>query len=288
VETELWSGYLGTARRKGRQQTNRTYRHRATSRLYRLAGESATEVHSIIQLVEALSGLSADEITDPALITAVQMTAELDQVLFPLNKKSTQKEPQRWSNELHVQGVSGQLLNSLRSAVVDGHTATMRAKKAVACLLFVSGKPMAEIEAILTQFSGAFGGAAGPVRGVAARSSDLLPVAARVAEILLPALDLGDRVGRLVVRLTYGVPGSVADLAREAGADLLRGDYCALAQRGLGDPSIIAKTDDGALLAAVGGDGSKVTIVRAAAERAGTRRAEAAKASAPVLEAYIA
>jgi hypothetical protein len=91
-----------------------------------------------------------------------------------------------------------------------------------------------------------------------------------------------------VVRLTYGVPGSVADLAREAGADLLRGDYCALAQRGLGDPSVIAKTDDGALLAAVGGDWSKVAIVRAAAERANTRRAKAAKASAPVLEAYIA
>ena len=36
VETELRRGYSGTARRKGRQQTNRTYCHRATSRLYRL------------------------------------------------------------------------------------------------------------------------------------------------------------------------------------------------------------------------------------------------------------
>src|SRR6516164_1188930 len=35
VETELWSGYLGTARRKGRQQITRAYRHRATSRLYK-------------------------------------------------------------------------------------------------------------------------------------------------------------------------------------------------------------------------------------------------------------
>jgi hypothetical protein len=36
VETELRRGYSGTARRKGRQQTNQTYRHRATFRLYRL------------------------------------------------------------------------------------------------------------------------------------------------------------------------------------------------------------------------------------------------------------
>jgi len=35
VETELRRGYSGTARRKGRQQTNRAYCHRATSRLYR-------------------------------------------------------------------------------------------------------------------------------------------------------------------------------------------------------------------------------------------------------------
>jgi hypothetical protein len=35
VETELRRGYSGTARRKGRQQTNQTYGHRATSRLYR-------------------------------------------------------------------------------------------------------------------------------------------------------------------------------------------------------------------------------------------------------------
>jgi hypothetical protein len=172
--------------------------------------------------------------------------------------------------------------------VDDGHTATLRAKKAVACLLFVSGRPMAEIETVLTQFGGAFGGAAGPVRSVAARSSDLIPVAARVAEILHPTLDLGDRVGRLVVRLTYGVPGSVADMAREAGADLLRGDYCALGQAGLGDPSAVAATDDATLLAAVAMDRNKVAIVRAAAERVATRHAEAAKVSTPVLEAYVA
>ena len=40
VETELRRGYSGTARRKGRTQTNRTYRHRATSRLYRFVYRS--------------------------------------------------------------------------------------------------------------------------------------------------------------------------------------------------------------------------------------------------------
>ena len=35
METELRRGYSGTAKRKRRQQTNRTYCHRATSLLYR-------------------------------------------------------------------------------------------------------------------------------------------------------------------------------------------------------------------------------------------------------------
>ena len=34
METESWSVNCGTARRKGRKQLRRTYRHRATSRLY--------------------------------------------------------------------------------------------------------------------------------------------------------------------------------------------------------------------------------------------------------------
>ncbi len=36
METGLRPGYLGTAKRKGRQQTNQTYCYRATSLLYRL------------------------------------------------------------------------------------------------------------------------------------------------------------------------------------------------------------------------------------------------------------
>jgi hypothetical protein len=123
---------------------------------------------------------------------------------------------------------------------------------------------------------------------VAARCSDLLPVAAQVAEILHPTLDLGDRVGRLVLRLTYGIPGSMTDLARHAGADLLRGDYCALAHGGLSEPSAIAGADEATLLRAVGGDREKVSVVRTAGERVAARRAEMARVLKPALPAYVA
>lgn len=117
-----------------------------------------------------------------------------------------------------MQSISGVLLSVLRQRVADTHQATMRAKRAAACLLFVSGQPMTEIETILGQFGGAFGGAAGPIRSASSRTCDLLPTAARIAEILHPELDLAERVNRLAIRLTYGVPSAAVNLAENAAA----------------------------------------------------------------------
>lgn len=256
--------------------------------LGRLAGESAVEVASIVNLVACLRSLQPAQISDPVLIVAAQTTAELDQVLFPINKKSTQKEPQLWPNELQGQGVPWPVLSALQQNITEGHQATLRAKKAVACLLFVSGQPMTDIEAKLTQFGGAFGGAAGPIRGVAARTCDLLPAAARVAEILHPTLDLNDRISRLVIRLTYGVSGPVVDLAREVGAELLRGDYRRLELASLCEPGTIDAANDDAILACVDGSEDKLRLVQEAGRRIAQRRTRLEQATRPVLEAYIA
>jgi hypothetical protein len=256
--------------------------------LGRLAGETATEVETIVRFVNGFSLLGPDDITDPALVTAVQTAAELDQVLFPMNKKSTQKEPQLWPAELRQQGISGWLIGALGQFVTDSFQSTLRAKKAVACLLFVSGRPMTDIERIVTQFGGASGGAAGPVRAVAARTCDLLPTAARVAEILHPTLDLGDRVGRLTTRLMLGIPGPAVALARVAGSDLLRGDYCRLAIAGLCSIETINAADDQALLACVDNDRRKVALIRRAVLTMSARQDETPLIAGPLLDAYVA
>jgi replicative superfamily II helicase len=256
--------------------------------LGRLAGESAAEVGSIVALVDCLSGLQPEQITDPVLIVAAQTTIEVDQVLFPINKKSTQKEPQLWPNELRGQGIPGGILGALQRGVADLLQATLRAKKAVACLLFVSGRPMNEIEGVMTQFGGAFGGAAGPIRSVSTRTCDLMPVAARIAEILHPTLNLGDRVSRLAVRLTHGVPAAAVDLAEQGGTDLLRGDYRRLAEARLCEPDHIEAATDGQILACVDLDKKKLALVRDLAKRIAERRAQAVKTSTPILDAYVA
>ena len=180
------------------------------------------------------------------------------------------------------------MLNAFQRGITEAHQATLRAKKAVACLLFVSGRAMNEIEKLLTQFGGTFDGAAGPIRAVAARTCDLLPVAARVAEILHPTLDLGDRVRRLAIRLTHGLPAVAVDLAQLAGADLLRGDYCRLAAAHLCDPEQINAASDEQILACVDKDKRKLELVRDVARRIAKQREHAATPKVPVLDAYVA
>lgn len=238
--------------------------------LGRFAGEAGVQVESIIRLVAAFTALAPAEVTDPALIAATQLTTEVDNVFFPMNRKSKHKEPQTWFGALATQGISGLLMRTLQRFVTDAHTATLRAKKAAASLFWISPTPLAKIEAALTQHGGAFDGAAGAVRSVASRTCDLLPVVAHVAELIHPELKLSERVSRLLIRLELGVPGAIVELARHAGTTLTRSDYHDLLQAGLNTAEAIEAAADADILHQIGGDEEKLQVVRAAA--AATRR----------------
>lgn len=260
--------------------------------LGRIAGEGGVEVASVLRISSALRGAGAAEINDPTLIAATQVSVELDDVYFPMNKKSVKhhhKEPQMWRSELIGQHIPGSVTNALWANYDEEHVPTLRAKKAVASLLFISGRPIAEIERILTQFGGGGDGAAGAIRQGAARTCDILPTVARIAAILYPDVDLnmGQRVERLLVRLTYGVPAAAVDLAREAGATLTRGDYCELVRHDLAAIRNIVDAGDERLLAALGGDRQKAEIVREAARLAAVRVSSAEPVRLPILEPYV-
>lgn len=230
--------------------------------LGRLAGEAGVEVESIVRLVEALRSVTADEVNDPTLITATQLTMELDHVLFPINKKGVNKEAQTWMSEIRRQHVPPGVLRALQRAVKDEVQAALRAKKAVSCLLWIADLPMSTIEDTLTRHGGKFDGASGPVLGVRARTGDLLPVVARVAEIIHPALDLGQRVTRILTRLEVGVPPAAVDLASHAGNRLSRGDYRRLLAIGMCEIEAIEKCSDEDLLQVLSGSAVKLTAVR--------------------------
>lgn len=252
--------------------------------LGRLAGESAVEVETLIRAVDCLRALHAEEVTDPALIAIAQTSAELDAVYFPINRRSTQKEPQYWMNELGRQGISRTILADLRRNMTEAMQDTVRAKKAVACLYYVSGMGMEEIERAMGQFGGAFDGAAGPIRGVTGRTCDVLPMIARAAEVLHAGVDLQERTERLLLRVSLGIQGPAVNLGRYVGSELDRADYRRLCEARLTEREALAGADDRTLLPLVGNDARKVAAVRDAIARWRAARPPAPPAAA--LPAY--
>lgn len=229
-----------------------------------LAGESAIEVESLLRAIDCIRALAPAELSDPALVAISQVSTELGDVYFPMNKKSTQKEPQHWAGELRAQGISPAILNRFGRNVTEGHEATLRAKKAVACLFYVSGMPMEEIEKTMTQFGGGFDGAAGPIRNVTSRTIDVLPMVARAAEIIHPELDLSKRTARIAIRLDLGITAPAVELAQFVGRDLERSDYRALCNAGIADCEALSGVSDDGLAKVVGGSSQKLLAIREA------------------------
>lgn len=240
--------------------------------LGRAATEGGVEVETVTRLVDALRPLDPAATKDATLVTLAQLAVEFDDFPFPYNKRSTAKEPQEWPRQLARQGVPATLLQQLHRAVRDEHTATLRAKRAVACLLWMTDQPLATIERALTQFMGA-SDAAGPIRAVRARTGDVLPAVIRVASLLHPSLDLALRQERLLVQLELGLPPAAVDLALLAGDKLARADYLRLLRVGLCTVDAIERREDDVLLGCVDGSREKLRVlhraVRDAHEREG-------------------
>lgn len=251
--------------------------------LGRLAGESAVEVETLLRAIDCLRNLSAEQITDPALIAISQGSVELDAVFFPINKSSKFKEPQHWVGELSKQGIPQSVLAKL-GAGVELEKKTVRAKRAVSCLYYISGTGMEEIERAIGQFGGALGGSAGPIRSVASRTCDVLPLIARTAQLLHPSLELQPRVARLLLRLELGIPGTAVDLARYAERTLDRADYRRLSEAKLTDCNSLAEAKDDTLLPLLGKDVRKISALRQAVALWRTTRSDRPTTGLPIYQ----
>jgi helicase len=253
---------LGELVRHGLVSVDGSGRHKLTE-LGSIAGQTGLEVGSVVRLVAVLRHIRPDEISDPVLVAAVQQTLELDAVNVPMNKK-TPKEAQTWLGLLRGQGILESVLSAFASEIREGHEQGARAKRTVAALAFIGGEGMSTIEKRMQAHGGGFGGSAGPIRGIAARTCDVIGTAGRIATMLHAGLELGGRIERLQVRLTLGIPGSVVDLGREAGQELSRGDYLALASAGLTTAERIREASDDEILACVEQSKDRMRIVREA------------------------
>jgi len=252
-----------------------------------LAGERGVEVETITRLIEILKPVPANEITDPLLIAATQLSVELDQIYVPVNHKGPGKEMESWKGELRNQSVHSSVLSRL-GQVSELKIAASRYKKAVACLLWVGNNSVADIEKIMTRHGGFFDGFSGPLRSTATRTRDILMTTARVAEILNPGLQLEERAGILFTRLEVGVPSKLFDLAKHVGTLFSRADYQQFLKADCcGIEDIVLKEDD-ELLLMLGGDANKLLILKDACLKLKEKNFFAENVTAPTIPLYEA
>jgi hypothetical protein len=140
-----------------------------------------------------------------------------------------------------------------------------RAKKAVACLLWMHGVPAEQLERIVMQHY-PDRSAIGPIRAVASRTQDVIGAIVDMAAVIHPDADLAPLAELLPVQLELGVPAAMASLAA-AGADLLREHYLNLARAGLTTAEQIDQADDQTLLKHVGGARQRMRSLREAARQ---------------------
>lgn len=196
----------------------------------RLCGEAGIEADSVVRLIDAFRGVVYDRITDVDLITATQVTLELDEIYFPFHSKSHQ-ERDRWIRELIEHGVNDQVRTALDRRVEDTQ-ATLRRKKAVSTIRWYKGDDLASLEAHLQQHY-MEKNVSGQIRAVASRTKDLLPTTARLVELLSGGtVSLASRVEDIMLRLELGVPPNMLSLAKIVGAILSRADYLMLFRQG--------------------------------------------------------
>ncbi|MGJ1419014.1 DEAD/DEAH box helicase [Sphingobacterium spiritivorum] len=214
-----------------------------TTPIGKIAGESGIEVESVIRFVDVLRQTLSNQLYGPNLIGIAQLATELEQIYMPMNKKGQYREYQTWGNAVNTQGIAGNILNNYSKYSKDQIELTLKLKKTIACLLWITDKNANEIENILMQhhFNKS---AVGSIRSVVSRTCDLLPVVSSIVQILYPSVDISDSVSKLLVRLEMGVPSSIRDLAEKVKRTLNRGDYLELSKNGINSVDDFMEADE--------------------------------------------
>ncbi|MFA5022512.1 MAG: DEAD/DEAH box helicase [Patescibacteria group bacterium] len=226
-----------------------------------LCGQGGIEVESVTRLVDIVRPLDVSNLTEASLVVATQITKELDNVFITVNSKGAEKEKKSWYVELQNQNVPTYLLDKLVSKSLNAYQAASRLKKAAACLLWVSGLPMNEVENILTRHGGKFDGASGAVRSISSRTSDLLSITFQVAKLLHSDFSEEERIKNLICRLETGSPASTVEIAKVLGSKISRYNYLSLAVNGLCTLNAVDQAKDEDILKCV--DNSRLKLVEA-------------------------
>lgn len=226
--------------------------------LGRYAGESGIEVQSITNIGSALR-MAPPTLTGPDIVALAQVTAELQPLYIPANRRSRQ-ERMRWPSTLQQMGVNRGIVQSLHVGGTDPFDAM---KRAVACLLMMTSHPLAEVESHLLQHT-RDRSAAGNIRQVTSRTRDVIDAVTQVATLQGRSVIEGLTTDDLGLQLEIGLPNEAIPLARVLGADLGRGTYLALLSSGIGSMDQLGELETDGLKATVGETATRTILQRLA------------------------
>lgn len=229
-----------------------------------VVAESGLAVRSAVAVARVLRGLQPQQLNRATIIVSAQLTAELDNTRLTINHKGVQREIATFASGLARQGAAQTALLALRNTTAEVSAA--RAKKAVACLLWMNGTPSAQLERIVMQHW-KDKDSIGPIRAVASRTQDVVGVIIDMAMVIHPTADLGRLAELVPVQLELGIPADLVPLAL-AGADLTREHYLSLVSAGLKTPEQIDAADDDTIKGCIGNAPQRLRTLRTAVRKA--------------------
>lgn len=224
---------------------------------------SALSVQSAVRVANVLRRLESRHVHRDTILALAQTTAELDAYRLIVNAKGIQKELQTFVGELSAR-VPAAVVRNYEVGATDPLVMAARAKKAVACMLWVNAVPMAQIEQTIMKHCRDWN-ASGPISGVIARTRDVVETIMAIAIELHPAAPLADLIEFLPIQLEFGVTMPHAALTH-AGANLQRADYIRLNDNGLRTYEDIDAADPEQLLRLLGNDGAAAASLRTAVD----------------------
>jgi replicative superfamily II helicase len=224
---------------------------------------SGLAVRSAARVAGVFRRLQPQQFNRATIITTAQLTIELEDTRLNVNVRGATQEIQTFTGLLNSQGTASQAMAALRNGAPAVIAA--RAKKAVACLLWMNGVPSEQLERMVMQhyFDR---NAIGPIRAVASRTQDIIGAVLDMAAVIHPAADLARLANLLPVQLELGIPADLVPIAL-AGAGLTRENYLNLIGVGLSRPEQISAAAEETVLKCIGNSRQRLQALRDAARQ---------------------
>lgn len=214
--------------------------------LGRACAESPLAFESALRLVEMVKQMGTEQVSPEILMALTQALPETDDDYTPMGRgQSEAGRPGALSGKFG-HAVSG----ALRRRASDDKTYYSRCKRALILADWIDGTPIQDIE---NRYSAnAFSRVGhGDIRGFADGTRFLLEPAMRIAAILRGTSESEETIDLFLRRLELGLPAAALPLTKLPGA-LLRGDYLALLNSGITEPSEAKALPEAALAELVG------------------------------------